>query len=65
MHDAILTTMDKADIPRVEKAVRLIAGSTDHGPNSEIQNPDRREFLGNLRTRHSAYVGLKPAGFRQ
>ena len=47
MRDAILTTMDKRIIPRVETAVRSITGSTVHGPVSDDQNPDRRVFLGN------------------
>ena len=28
-------------------AVRSIAGSSRHGPNSTVQNPDRRDFIGN------------------
>ena len=47
MHDAILTAMDKVVIPRVAMAVRSITGSSGHGPCSEVQNPDRRDFLGN------------------
>ena len=47
MHDAILTAMDRVVIPRVEMAVKSISGSSRHGPNSEVQNPDRRDFLGN------------------
>ena len=45
--DAILTAMDKMIIPRIETAVRSITGSTGHGTISDIQNPDRRVFLGN------------------
>ena len=47
MHDAILTAMDKMVIPRVETAVRSITGSTGHGPISDVQNSDRRDFIGN------------------
>ena len=47
MHDAILTAIDKVVIPRVETAVSSITGSSGYEPNSEVQNPDRRDFLGN------------------
>ena len=47
MHDAILTVMDKVVIPRVKMAVRSIAGSSGHGPNNEVQNPERRDLSGN------------------
>ena len=46
MHDAISTAMDKLVIPRVEMAVTSITGSSGHGRNSEVQNPDRGNFLG-------------------
>ena len=46
-HDVILTAIDKMVILRVEKAVRSITGSSRHGFNSEVQNPDRRDFLQN------------------
>ena len=46
MHDAILTTMDKVVIPRVEMAVRSITGSSGHGLNGIVQNPDWGEFTG-------------------
>ena len=49
MHDAILTAIDNVVYPRVEMAVKSITGSTGHGTNSEVQNPDRRNFLGNIR----------------
>ena len=49
MHDAILTAIGNVIIPRVEMAVKLITGSTEHGTNSEVQNPDQRNFLGNIR----------------
>ena len=49
MHDAILTAMDKVVIPRVEMAVRLTNASSGHGPNSEVQNRDRRGFSGNVK----------------
>ena len=45
MHDAILTAMYKMVIPRVAMAVSSITGSSGHGRNSEVQNPDRRSFL--------------------
>ena len=38
--------MDKVVIPRVETAVKAITGSVGHGPNSSVQNPDRRDFTG-------------------
>ena len=44
MHDAILTPMDKVVILGVEIAVKSITGSSGHGPNSEVQNPNRRDF---------------------
>ena len=44
MHDAILTAMV---IPKVETVIRSISGSIGHGPNSEVRNSDRRNFLGN------------------
>ena len=47
LKDAILTAMDKMVIPRVEMAVRSMAGSSGHRPNSVIQNPDRRDFTVN------------------
>ena len=53
MHDAILTAIDNVIIPRVEILVKSITGSTGHGTNSEIQNPDRRDFLGNIRNTRS------------
>ena len=49
MHYAILTAIHKVVIPRVEMAVKSIAGSTGHATNSEVQNPERRDFLGNIR----------------
>ena len=47
MHDAILTEMDTLVLPRVEMAVRSITGSSGHGPTSIVQNPGRRDFIGN------------------
>ena len=38
--------MDNVVIPRVETAVRSVTGSSGHGPNSTIQNPGRRDFIG-------------------
>ena len=48
MHDATLTAIDNVVIPGVEMAVKSITGSAGHGTGSEIQNPDRRDFLGNI-----------------
>ena len=39
--------MNDVVIPRVEMAVRSITGSSGSGPNSIVQNPDRRYFKGN------------------
>ena len=49
MHDTILTAMDNVVVPRVAMAVELITGSTGHETNSEVQNPDRKDFLGIIR----------------
>ena len=50
MHNKILTAIDNMVIPRVKMALKSITGSTGHGTNSEVQNPDRRDFLGNIRS---------------
>ena len=47
MHDVILTALEKTLIPRIEMAVKSITGSSGDGPNSEVQNPDPTDFLGN------------------
>ena len=47
MHEAILTAMNKIVIPRVEMAVRWITDWSRYGHNSEVQNPNRTDFLGN------------------
>ena len=49
MHDGNLTTTDNVVIPRVEMAVKSITGSTGHRMNNDVQNPDRRDLLGNIR----------------
>ena len=49
MHDSILTAFDNDLILRAEMAVKLITGSTGHGAKSEVQNPDRTDFIGNIR----------------
>ena len=49
MHDAILTAIDNVVIPRVGMAVKSITGSTGHGTNSKVQNPDRRDFIGHIK----------------
>ena len=46
MHDAILTAMNDVVTPRVEMAARLITGSSGNGPNSIVQNSDRKDFTG-------------------
>ena len=48
-HDAILTTIDKMVIARVEMAVKSITGSTGHRTNSEVPNPDRENFVWYIR----------------
>ena len=57
MHDAIVTAMDNVFIQRVEMAVRSITGSSGHGPNSVVQNLDKKEFHREHR-KHSTQVGL-------
>ena len=42
-----MTAMHKLVIPRVETAVRSITGLRRHGSFSDVQNPDRGDFLGN------------------
>ena len=49
MHDAILTSIDNVVIPRTEMAVKSIKGLAGYGTASEVQNPDRRCFVGNIR----------------
>ena len=44
-HDAILTAIDNVIIARVEMAVKSITGSKGHRINSEVQNPDRENFV--------------------
>ena len=44
MHDATLTAMNIVVIPRVEMVVKSITGASGNGPNSIIQNSDRRYF---------------------
>ena len=48
-HDETLTAMAKVTVPRVEMAMKTSGG---HGPNSEVQNPDRTYFLGNAVITH-------------
>ena len=47
MLDAIFAAMVNVVIPRAEMAVRPITGSSGHGPNSTIQNPDGRDLIRN------------------
>ena len=49
IHDAILTAIDNGVIQRVEMIVKSSTGLTGHGTNSEDHNPDRRDFIGNIR----------------
>ena len=46
LYDVIFTAMNNVVIPRVEMPVRLITGSSGNGPNSLVQKPDRRDFMG-------------------
>ena len=48
IHDTILTPIDSAFIPKVEMAARSISESAGHRPNSVVQNPDQRNFWGNV-----------------
>ena len=45
--DAVLTAFDNVVFSRVEMAVRSNTGSSGHGPNSVVHNPDKRDFIGN------------------
>ena len=47
MNHAILTAMNNVVFPRIEMAVRSITSSSENGPNSRFENPDRRDFTGN------------------
>ena len=47
MQDAFSTAMDEVVIARVEMTVTSITGSSRHGTNSEVQNPDRKDILRN------------------
>ena len=55
----IFTAIDNVVIPIIGMAVKLIAGSTEYGTNSEVHNPDRRVFSGNIRI-----IPLKSASSR-
>ena len=48
VHHANLTAMDNVLIPRAERAVRSITGSSCCGPNSEVQNRDQEDVLGKI-----------------
>ena len=48
MHNAILTEMDNAVIPRVEMAVKSITKSSGRRPSSAVQMLDQRDFGGNI-----------------
>ena len=45
INDAIFTAMDNVTAARVEMAVGLITSSSKLGPNSTVQNRDRRDFI--------------------
>ena len=47
MHDAVLTAMDTLVLPKFERATKSITGSTGHGHIRDVQNPGRRNFIGN------------------
>ena len=47
IQDPVLLAMHMVAIPWDEMALSLITGSSGHGPNSVVQNPDRRDFSGN------------------
>ena len=49
IHDAILTAIDNVVMARVEMAVKSITSLARHGTSSEVQNPDWKVFLGNIR----------------
>ena len=48
VHDTILTALDNVVIPRIEMGLKSITGSSRRGPNSVVQNPDQRNFWGNM-----------------
>ena len=54
-HDAILTAIDNVVIARVEMAVKSITGSKGLRINSEVQNPDRENFVGYIRNTRSCW----------
>ena len=54
-HDAILTAIDNVVIARIAMAVKSITGSTGRRINSEVQNPDRENFVWNIRNTRSGW----------
>ena len=62
MQDAVLRAIDSVVIPRVEMAVKWITDATGHGTNREVQNPDRKDFLRNVR---STPLMFEAVGFGQ
>ena len=48
VHDAILAATDNVVITEIEMALKSTARLYGHGPNSVVQNPDRRDFSGNM-----------------
>ena len=49
MHVPILTNTDDVVTPRVERAVKLFTGLAGNGTSSEVENPDWKYFLGNIK----------------
>ena len=49
IHHAILTALDNVVVSRGEMAVKSITGSVGHETGSEVQNPDRIDFVRNIR----------------
>ena len=49
LHDLTLTAIDNVVIPRVEMVVKSISDPAGQGTGSEVQNPDRRDFVGNIK----------------
>ena len=43
----LLTTMDNVMKPKVQTTARSITESSGRGPNSIVQNPDKKDFSGN------------------
>ena len=48
MHDPRLTLMNDVVIRQIAMTVRSVTGSSGNGPNSIVQNPDWRDYTGNV-----------------